>query len=288
MGAFNHKELKKNSKSNSSVLNKPLDNKKSQIALLPPSEWDYLIELKPEVNLPIVNDYIKPSEILLKEKKDEEFIPGYDIDTLDNPYIKKRSNSFAVKLLKAPRPRLKEPKEIISPLRLSVKTFGLAPNFDKMPNKILNDFQKNLIDSKSCNDDISEDDIFITDEDTERTTPNVEDLQNLANCRKKMTIFRNSINSRTSNEYENILSSDYLFCEGGNHHHKKNSYWKKYVKQQQLKLNQSILSSKNLRLSGTNALKRSETTIDNNNDLFILGVIENAANDRKGRKTGII
>ena len=194
---------------------------------------------------------------------------------------------------KAPKPPLKIPDEIISPLKLNLKNFGIVPKWNKKPNAILYDFQKNLNDCKSCNDDDNMNNEFLlSDLETERTTPNLEDLNNLLNCRKIMSVFRNSINDRAIKEYENILNSDHIFVNknvnNSKQHHKKNKNWYKYIRQQTTKISNKSLSYKLSRLSNADDVKRSDTINPEqtkDHGLFILGILESAANERKGRNT---
>lgn len=67
----------------------------------------------------------------------------------------------------------KEPIEFVSPLKLYRKTFGNITKCYKKPSEALCDFQKNIIDSKSCNDDYSQDDFFLSCSETERATPKI-------------------------------------------------------------------------------------------------------------------
>ena len=114
----------------------------------------------------------------------------------------------------------------MSPFKLSMKSYGISPKWNQKPNKILLDFQKDIIDSNSCNDQEELlDEYNLTFADTEeRSTPNPEDLLELLKCRKKMIKFRNSINDKPYNEYENILNSEDIIGDiqkGKKKHHKK-------------------------------------------------------------------
>ena len=152
-------------------------------------------------------------------------------------------------------------------------------------------FQKNLLDNKSCNDNENENDnIFYennSDSETERTTPNREDIKNISNCRKKMAIFRDSIDNKSEHSFkeeekiEDILNDK---KRKSNKENKKSKFWSKHIKQQMLK---SKLSYKLSRIS-EGALKKSETvrvkSIKRTNDLFILGILESAAKEIKMKK----
>jgi hypothetical protein len=303
MGADEHKESSDEKKSNSSVLNLSLESMTSK---KDDDSYSNLSDIKKEVILPIENENLEPSEIILEENDIHLKIFAEEdnkIDDCDNDgyIVKKRSKSFApnISYKNAPKPHLKISNEYISPLKLNLRSFGNFSSLNKRPNQILFDFQKNIIDCKSCNDEENQDyDLFLLNSETERTTPNIEDLQDLLNCRKKMTIFRNSINDRTVKEYENILNSDYLFIEKDSdknintHHHKKNKFWHKHIKQQQLKYSNKMFSAHFSMLPSCDCddtLKRSDTVnnekIIDNEGLFILGILESAANEKKGRNT---
>jgi hypothetical protein len=276
-------------KSNSSVLNFSLDStNEKNIELLPLENITNLSDIKKdllnEVNLPIENETYESKEFILegREKEISEFFLQKDEKTnnYDQENSKKRSKSNEKKFsLKKPRPILKEPTEYLSPLTLSRKTFGQIPKWNKKPNEVLCDFQKNKIDCKSCNDEDSQDDLFLAYSETERATPSQEDLQNLLNCRKKMIQFKNCINDRTIKEYENILNSDIIFAEKDYNNTKKISFWHKHIRQILRENNNSSLSRRTVGCIVNNKEK------DKEDGLFILGILESAANERKGRYT---
>jgi len=106
-----------------------------------------------------------------------------------------------------------------------------------------------------------------------------------------MTIFRNSINERTFKEYENILNSDYIFDESKeeSNHSKKNHFWYKHIKQQQLRdKNKNLFHTERIcsepLVNGFNSVCE-ENEDEKDHGLFILGILESAANEKKGRKT---
>lgn len=305
MGNTSQKEIKEDkNNSNSSVLNLSLCSMDS-ILDSSSSNSDFKINLKNKMNLPVENEMLESKEIIL-EGKEEEIKKFFIEDDKDNTYFKKsifdikRSKSYNVNyfIKKAPKPQLKVSNEYISPLTLNTKNYGIFPQLNKKPNSVLYDFQKSIIDCKSCNDEEKIfDEFFLTysETETERTTPNAEDLQDLANCRKKMTIFRNSINDRTCKEYENILNSEYIFMNENKknntnkQNHRKNKFWHKHIKQQQLKYSNKMFSSNFSGIPDDNYVKRADTTLPNESSkdhgLFILGILESAANERKGRNT---
>lgn len=250
-------------KSISSVLNFSLDSVKEIDKELTSNENIFNIkeELMNKVNIPIENELSESEEFLLegKENKIQSFF--YEEKTSS----RKRSLSFVQKnkRMVIHKPIKEEPKEYMSPLKLSRKTFGNSSKLNKKPNDVLCDFQKYILDNKSCNDEDISDDFFLMYSETERSTPNHEDLENLLDCRKKMILFKNTINDRTIKEYENILNSDNIFMNENKNSMKsnpqrKNNFWNKHIRQK---------------------LKSEE------NGLLILGILESAVNERKGRHT---
>ena len=305
MGNINKKRITDEQKSNSSVLNLSLESNKdlNSNTCINDNYSDFINDLKKEVTIPIENEYIESSEFIL-DNKEEEFKIKFFLDNkyeiIDNYfdsgiYNKKRSKTYVpnISIKKTPKPHPKESNEYISPLKLSIKSYGNNHRWNKNTNAVLYDFQKNIIECKSYNEEDCIDDFFLFNVDTERSTPNVEDLQHLLDCRKKMTIFRNSINERNIKEYENILNSDYIFNEPkeetNNFHSKKNNFWYKHIKQQLLRDKAKSLTH-STRISSDPVVKRYESSdkIDDNkkeHGLFILGILESAANEKKGRNT---
>ena len=228
MGNTNKKIMTDEQKSNSSVLDYSLESNKNlnSDSIINDNQSDILKDLKNKTTITIENEneneYIESSEFILDGKEEETKIKSFfeNMDkNIDNKkeieIYSKRSKTFDPKILikKTPRPHPKESNEYISPLKLSIKSYGNVPRWSKNLNAILSDFQKNIIDCKSCNeeDTLDLDDILSFNGETERTTPNAEDLQDLLRCRQKMILFKNCIDDRNVNEYENILNSDYLF-----------------------------------------------------------------------------
>ena len=304
MGNLNHRESTKDLKSNSSVLNLSLksnsdDINQNSILVNIGDNTDLLNELKSEIALPIENEYYEltgnKEPLEGKEELKMKLLFKNNIDEDEDLILKKRSRTFEPEISyeNSPRPHPKESHEYISPLKLSIKSYSNIPKWNIKPNWVLYDFQKNKIDSQSCNDEESFDDYFFFNSETERTTPNVEDLHDLLNCRKKMTIFRNSINDRVYKEYENILCSDYIFEENkeesniNNHQIKKNNFWYKHIKLQKLKDKNKINTFRNvseplIKIYGSNCQKNENKK---ENGLFILGILESAAKEKKGRYT---
>ena len=292
MGNFNNKHITEDKQSNSSVLNLSLNSSKEFKEELISNEDNIsdINELKNIVNIEIENENNVSNEFILEGKENDIKIKNYFENKFDEDIIyKKRSKTFVpiMSYKNAPRPHPKESNEYISPLKLSIKSFCNISKWNMKPNSVLYEFQKNIIDCKSCNDNIYNDDFDIYNSETERTTPNAEDLQDLLNCRKKMSIFRDSIDERSFKEYENILNSDYIFGEkkeiNNNHHQKKNKFWNKYIKQQKLKDKHKV--HKDRILSDPFVKTYDEDEDKKDSGLFILGILESAAHEKKGRNT---
>ena len=297
----NNKEIiedEEDKKSNTSVLNLSLGSAKelNKESISSENISDIKKELMSEINLPIENE-IDLGEFVLEEKEKEivlenKFFSENNLKIKEKEEItrerlkaRKRSKSFGEKrnLKKKYCHIKKEPSEYISPLKLCRKTFGNNQKWNKKPNEVLCDFQKTIIDSNSCNDDDSQNDFFLSYSETERSTPNHEDLSNLLNCRKKMTLFKNCINDRNFKEYENILTTENIFINRKNLN-KKNNFWHKHIRQILRENNNKNPNSFLSRLSAGSIINNN---LDKNKEdgLFILGILESAVNERKGRYT---
>lgn len=192
--------------------------------------------------------------------------------------------------MNAPKQTFKKFNEKMTPLVLYTKTFGIKLN-TKKPNSIILDFQKGLIDSKSCNDIVNLDDDLLFDEfytglDTERSTPDLEDIKDIQNCRKKMAIFRDSIDHKAEHSFDENDKIEYIFSEKKeqNKQNKKKKFWSRHIEQQ--KIIQNRMSSNKFRFSA-NYIKKSETVKNQDikdNGLFILGILESAAKEIKMKK----
>ena len=250
-------------------------------------------------------------KIILKKEKEESdfntsnfgFFQTKNKDNNDESNItRKRSKTDYIPMClinNAPKIKPKECNDkIISPLNLCMKSFFQDYSHPKKISNILYDFQKNLIDCKSCNDNFSDNEIF--SDDTERTTPNVNDLNNFSICRKKMKNIITNSKVKSSYEYENILSSDCYFqseSEFTNINHnsnknKKNNFWHKHIVKQKLKSKEkykdkdkSENKNKQIGYNKSKTFNLNEQKIIDTQGLFILGVLESAAKEKKKRIT---
>ena len=288
MGNKSPEQLNQDNISNKSVLNLSLESSiESNSELLKEDNNSGIIkELMNEIILPIENEFNESSEFSPKEKEEEHNVNlffennGENEDILEDIFNKNGLN------LNAPKPRPIISNEYVSPLKLCQKCFGINPKINKKLNSVLYEFEKNNIDSKSCNDEDNLDDFFLFDAETERNTLNLEDLHDLLNCRKKMSMFRNTLNERQTNEYENILSIDNIFNENRCSKNKKINFWYKYIKQQQLKDKINLpIHSKRIGSEPLINIFNNENEDNKEQGLFILGVLENASNGKKGRNT---
>ena len=337
MGAKNSKKnISQDNLSISSVFEKPLSSNSDKNQDLPKINIidDNFKEIRDEIKLPIENEFTESPEIIFEPKQElkiKNFFEDNDNDIYDDndDYLNKffpedlfnvkRSKTYAPKplILETPRLHSKASENLyMSPFQLSKKSFGIVPKFNQKPNNIYLDFPKDKIDCKSCNDkeELLEE-YFLYYSETEKTTPNLEDLQDLLNCRKKMIKFRNSINYKHYHEYENILNCEDLFEDiqenEGNYHHnsKKKSFFKKHIKSQ-LNKDKNIVHNKRLYTEPEIVIdidygknndsedekedEKEENKEDENEEnkedekeeekedgLFILGVIERAVKERK-------
>ena len=231
MGNTHHKVFKsnkKNRKSNRRAPDMPLDKNNSSNKSNFFESTDIKQDLKNKIKLHKENDLKELEGIILDGTKSEEIKnyifsdeKGAQIPDQKNHHPNEfRSKSYVlnpnIKLFNAPKPKIKVFDEHISPFKLCTKNFGGSQWKNKKPNSIILDFQKNLMDNKSCNDNQNEEndlyDEIYSDLDTDRETPDVEDLKDLNNCRKKMAIFRDSIDNKSEHSLgeseiiEDILS----------------------------------------------------------------------------------
>ena len=243
--------------------------------------------------------------IILKEEKEDtdSTTSNYECIQIQNENItrKRSKTNYIPRCLINNAPKIK-PKiindELISPLKLCTKANYQENISEKITNNILSDIQKDLIDCKSCNDTISDDDNDLFFDDIERTTPNETDLNNFSLCRKKMKNVISSSNISSSYEYENILNSESIFqstCKSSNNFfncpkNRKNNFWHKHILKQKLKTmeeNKKKYSNKNKQIGfiKSKTFNLDEQKIIDTQGLFILGVLECAANDKKKRIT---
>lgn len=283
---------RKNSRdSNVSVLNANLEpTDKIQEKKSVDSNDNIIKGFKKVIDLPIENEYQESEEFNLEDNKNaiKDFvILGDEDSSIKKPFKAHKNNN----IINAPKQKIKLFNEQISPFKLNAKTFGVPKlRKRKKQNSIISDFQKICVDSKSCNDKQSTNDDFFDEafnfeSETERTTPNVEDLKNLQYCRKKMAFFRDSIDNKSIHSFKDEGKIEYIFSDINNNNNKneqnkQDKFWSKYIR-----LQKSKLSSK-LSLV-TNNIKKSETVKNKkliNNNLFILGVLESAAKEKKRKK----
>ena len=285
--------------SNSSVLNLSLDistNNQNNNDIISDSCSNSSFEIPKSLS----------KNIILKEEKEDTDSTTSNYECIqiqnENNITRKRSKTnYIPRCLINNAPKIK-PKiindELISPLKLCTKANYQENSSEKKINNILSDIQKDLIDCKSCNDTISDDDNDLFFDDIERTTPNETDLNNFSLCRKKMKNVISSSNISSSYEYENILNSESIFqstCKSSNNYfncpkNRKNNFWHKHILKQKLKTmeeNKKKYSNKNKQIGfiKSKTFNLDEQKIIDTQGLFILGVLECAANDKKKRIT---
>lgn len=245
-------------------------------------------------------------KVILKEEKEDTDSTTSNYECIqikdENNITRKRSKTnYIPRCLINNAPKIKPKKiddELISPLKLCIKTIYQENSSEKKANNLLYNFQKDLIDCKSCNDNISEDDNDLFSDDTERNTPNETDLNNFSLCRKKMKNVISSSNISSSYEYENILNSESIFqstCKSSNNYcncpkNRKNNFWHKHILKQKLKTMEKYKKkyfnkNKQIGFIKSKTFNLDEHKIIDTQGLFILGVLECAANDKKKRIT---
>ena len=280
--------------SNACVLEKSLDLSDEEIDNYPIDDnVDIKDDLKKIITLPIENECEELMGIPFDDDDDDEdmiksnLLPDNKLKLSTNSNSHEfRSKSMVcnnnISLFNAPKQKLKIFNEPIIPFKLSNKTYGGSQWKNKKPNSII----LHLSDSKSCNDtENTTEDIFYDNDfelETNIAIHNEEDVKDLPNCRKKMAIFRDSIDNKSEHSLGESEIIEDILSEKKNKKNKKNGCWVKYIRQQ---MQQSKISNK-LRIS-TNAIKKSETLKNKNieeNELFILGVLESAAKDKKKKK----
>ena len=290
MGSENQKRAKEDNTSNISVLDRTLES-------ISPifddssedSSFESLTDFKERVKQTTENEPIESDEIILDDELKDFVILEGEAPPLIGPKMKKKKKSANNKsLINAPRQKIKMFDGTITPLKIRLKTYGGSW---RKRQSILLEFENDKYDSKSCNDSDNIDANFFDDTDFETekeiSIPNdAEDLKNLQDCRKKMTIFRDSINNKSEHSLNDEEKIDDILSEINNYSNKQNKktkYWTKYIKQQKL---ESKLSRKmsfcSLSIKNSSTFKKEMPKPGN--DLFILGILERAAKEKKQKK----
>ena len=220
----------------------------------------------------------------------------------DNEYNdnirKTRSKIFRVKSLNKNSPRPKPIEideyidEYIKPLRLN-----------SHKSIIRESSQKDLIDCKSFDDKSDTSQNYLNyfsnkDEDTDEENKNALKINKIKN-KNEIKFFKSNINCKYYNEFENILNIEKIFFKSinskdniliGNNKNiqnsKKRQFWHKHINV----FKKQMKSYKKLEQKEETfgiKIKKSDTFSKNNNyeGLFILGVLESAAKEKKRRKT---
>ena len=210
----------------------------------------------------------------------------------DNNFGRTRSKTYKEKSYykNSPIPKPIEIDEYIKPLRLnSHKTI------------IRESSQIDLIDCKSL-DDKSESsqkylNYFSKDEDTDEEIKNTLKI-NKINNKKEMKFFKPKFNCNYYNEYENILNIEKIFFKNINsqdniligknqniQNSQKRQFWHKHINVFKKQLN-LFKNTKKTKEKSEIKIKKADTFTKNNYEgLFILGVLESAAKEKKRRKT---
>ena len=220
----------------------------------------------------------------------------------DNEYNdnirKTRSKIFRVKSLNKNSPRPK-PIEIDEYINEYIKPLRLNSH----KSIIRESSQKDLIDCKSFDDKSDTSQNYLNyfsnkDEDTDEENKNALKINKIKN-KNEIKFFKSNINCKYYNEFENILNIEKIFFKSinskdniliGNNKNiqnsKKRQFWHKHINV----FKKQMKSYKKLEQKEETfgiKIKKSDTFSKNNNyeGLFILGVLESAAKEKKRRKT---
>ena len=219
---------------------------------------------------------------------------------------KNRSKTFKIKKSTnkmAPKPKPIKLDEYIRPLRLESKKSIISEND-----------QNNIIECKSCDDKSFNEkknlnmNYFFNDdsEDEIANTLKINKIKEINETKK--IIFDNNINCKYYNEYENILHIEKIFWKNVNNdiyddvligknknlkNRKKMKFWQKHINYFKKELNSMKKIKENKDYDNNDndknefRIKRADTFSkkSNNEGLFILGVLQSAAKDKKRRKT---
>ena len=201
-----------------------------------------------------------------------------------------------------PKLKPKENNEYIPNFKLCIKTFGKNDlRNDRITVDVLNEYEKDIIDSYSC-PDIEENDDYDYYLENLETQKNSLVSSNISDMRKSMSNFRKSIDSKNNNEFENILCLDNILK--GKEEKKSDNFFNKekdeiitrIIKQQieENKIRNSYqpveenLTLDNKNRSGSYKYQRNYSMFQKTNfskkkknNISILGIIKSAMNEKK-------
>jgi len=201
-----------------------------------------------------------------------------------------------------PKLKPKENNEYIPNFKLCIKTFGKNDlRNDRITVDVLNEYEKDIIDSYSC-PDIEENDDYDYYLENLETQKNSLVSSNISDMRKSMSNFRKSIDSKNNNEFENILCLDNILKskeekKSDNFFNKeKDEIITRIIKQQieENKIRNSYqpveenLTLDNKNRSGSYKYQRNYSMFQKTNfskkkknNISILGIIKSAMNEKK-------
>ena len=201
-----------------------------------------------------------------------------------------------------PKLKPKENNEYIPNFKLCIKTFGKNDlRNDRITVDVLNEYEKDIIDSYSC-PDIEENDDYDYYLENLETQKNSLVSSNISDMRKSMSNFRKSIDSKSNNEFENILCLDNILKskeekKNDNFFNKeKDEIITRIIKQQieENKIRNSYqpveenLTLDNKNRSGSYKYQRNYSMFQKinfskkkKNNISILGIIKSAMNEKK-------
>ena len=271
---FNLEDSEKDNNLNDS-LNKSLDFKESTIPLLN-------LEIEKEISLIDIIDLNLNNENRFRSVSQ---IPLYRPKPEYVPKLKPKENN-----------------EYIPNFKLCIKTFGKNDlRNDRITVDVLNEYEKDIIDSYSC-PDIEENDDYDYYLENLETQKNSLVSSNISDMRKSMSNFRKSIDSKSNNEFENILCLDNILKskeekKNDNFFNKeKDEIITRIIKQQieENKIRNSYqpveenLTLDNKNRSGSYKYQRNYSMFQKinfskkkKNNISILGIIKSAMNEKK-------
>jgi hypothetical protein len=243
------------------------------------------------------DDFLNFTKKLNLKDNIENILDEDNLDEQNNNTRATRSKTFMIMKSsnkKAPKPKPIIIDEYIKPISLNRKKSIIRDNS-----------QKDIIECKSL-DDLSDNEKnflnYDSNEDSEEDDKCTLKINKIKNENKKV-FFDFKINCKYYNEYENILNIEKIFWKNVNNsiyediligknkniqNREKRKFWQKHINGFKKQLNSmKILEEKNGKEIFEFRKKRSDTFSKKNNSegLFILGVLESAAKDKKRRKT---
>jgi hypothetical protein len=227
--------------------------------------------------------------------------------TEDNRVRSVSQNIYRIKPEYVPKPKPKEINEYIPNFKLCIKTFGKNDfRNDRITVDVLNEYEKDIIDSYSCPDieDNDEYNYYFENLETQKDSL-ISTSINISDIRKSMSNFRKSLDNRNTNEYENILCLDNILKnkdekKNNNYINKETDEFLTRIIKQQIEENKirrsyqfvggnffiqnKIKNSCYLGQRNYSMFQKRNLSKKKKNNLSILGIIKSALNEKKNNK----